>query len=173
MPKLLGNGSTPSNRAIAKYNNNISADSVLFSPKAAECDDSLLGEAQNLPLVYFIRSGCITSNEYKIGRTKGAVEKRLSQLQTGSVSKLHVEFVIHTVDAPGLESCFHKKLNTRKIRSEGEWFSLNRTELNTIEHLVKRWSLQDMQKPEALTLKDYSIYKILDTENFMIRVKDL
>lgn len=165
-PKLLNFGV----EYDAQQNRNIpSTDSVLFASKNME-NGMPQNKGCDMPLVYFIRSGCITKNEYKIGRTKGAVEKRLAQLQTGSVSKLYVEFVIYTTDAPALELCFHKKLGKRRIRSEGEWFSLNRTELNTIEHLVKRWSLQELETTE---IKDYSVYKIVDTENFMLKIKDL
>lgn len=61
--------------------------------------------------------------KYKIGVTKGRIEKRMKKLQTGNAEELYVAKFFET-DAPFIiETLLHKKYAHKKILNE--WFILD------------------------------------------------
>lgn len=68
--------------------------------------------------VYFIM--CPATQRCKIGFTKGAVEKRLASLQTGSASQL-AAIVMHP-GTPDTERELHGRFASSRLH--GEWFDL-------------------------------------------------
>lgn len=66
---------------------------------------------------------------YKVGRTRGRVEDRLKQLQTGSSGKLSSIFVFET-DNQDLEKTIHRSLS--HIKMEGEWFNFDNTPIERV-----------------------------------------
>lgn len=72
-------------------------------------------------LVYLI---CDPSTElYKIGVTRGPVEKRIKQLQTGNGTEVHLVHK-HVTEYPyRVESILHSRFSY--LRAEGEWFHLS------------------------------------------------
>lgn len=81
---------------------------------------------QAVQSVYFITeipySGCV-----KIGMTRGPVEKRMKQLQTGNPRKLCIIAVVYVRDALAVEKQLHKKYTTR--HNFGEWYNFDNSEL--------------------------------------------
>lgn len=79
--------------------------------------------------VYIVRSG----EYYKIGMTRGDVEKRVATLQTGSPRRLHIVKIIETEDPATLEKDLHGMLNNK--RGRGEWFKLSEGDLRVLKRL--------------------------------------
>lgn len=73
------------------------------------------------------------TENFKIGYTTQKPEKRLSQLQTGNGSKLKLLKTFKTKYGTKLESRLH--LEFRSCRIEGEWFSLERRD---VEHFERK-----------------------------------
>lgn len=64
---------------------------------------------------------------YKIGVTKGKIEKRLKKLQTGNGTELFV-VTWHQTDYPfRMEKLLHTRFKPK--RENGEWFSLDASEV--------------------------------------------
>lgn len=63
------------------------------------------------------------TDHYKIGFTKGTVEKRLKTLQTGNPNELTVVAYFESEYARLIESTFHRLNKHRRI--SGEWFDLS------------------------------------------------
>lgn len=60
---------------------------------------------------------------YKIGYTRGSVDKRLKELQTGTPNELMVISYFESDYAKMIESTFHRLHKAKKV--SGEWFELN------------------------------------------------
>lgn len=88
--------------------------------------------SQNTGSVYVLRSG--SSNLFKIGRTKGSVDKRIKQLNTGNPHSLVVFDVIETEEASHCETYLHQRLRTVKHFGSGgtEFFEITPDELISI-----------------------------------------
>jgi len=71
--------------------------------------------------------------EYKIGRTGSDVDRRRSQLATGSAVDLELAHEIRTDDPAGVEAYWHRRFADRRLR--GEWFKLSAADVRA----VKRW----------------------------------
>ena len=68
-------------------------------------------------MVYFFSN----RKNIKIGYTKGKVENRLKQLNTGSDSKLYcIGYIQGNIET---EKELHKKFAAYRLRQNGEWFS--------------------------------------------------
>lgn len=65
----------------------------------------------------------ITQDSYKIGVTKGDVNKRKKKLQTGNSTELHIVYTHNTNYPFLLEKMLHNKYKNLNILNE--WFSLN------------------------------------------------
>lgn len=66
----------------------------------------------------------ITDGEFfKIGVTKGDVEKRIKGLQTGSPNEITLVNYYESNNYRKVESWFHRKYKTKRM--EGEWFYLD------------------------------------------------
>ena len=62
-------------------------------------------------------------NLFKIGMTRGNIEKRIKQLQTGNGSEIFMMNYFKTKYPFYVEKILHKKYNGNK--KKGEWFELN------------------------------------------------
>lgn len=82
--------------------------------------------------VYFIYNN-LTGN-FKIGKTKNNVEKRIKQLQTGNEIELHAKYIIDD-ENPEIEKYIHEYYYNKKILNE--WFKVNDDEILYIIKLVK------------------------------------
>lgn len=60
---------------------------------------------------------------YKIGATRGSVENRLKQLQTGNGTEVHLVHKHATKYPYRVESMLHSRFSL--VREEGEWFLLS------------------------------------------------
>ena len=63
------------------------------------------------------------ANKFKIGITRGKVEKRLKQLQTGNGEKIEILQVFETEHFLKVEKSMHRRYGHKK--SKGEWFELS------------------------------------------------
>ena len=82
------------------------------------------------------------TNIYKIGFTKQSPKKRLKSLQTGNPYKMiltdsyeseiatNIEFVIHNY-------LRHKKTNSEDVKLLGEWFELDKKDVETFKELCQ------------------------------------
>ncbi|MEO6739199.1 MAG: GIY-YIG nuclease family protein [Chthoniobacteraceae bacterium] len=75
-----------------------------------------------LPCVYVLG----TPLGYKIGYATN-LEQRLRELQTGCPAPLVTEAMISTHAPAKLESCLHRRFNSK--RKQGEWFDLSSEDL--------------------------------------------
>lgn len=62
------------------------------------------------------------TDRYKIGITKGDIDKRIKQLQTGCPDEIILTNSYETENYRKLEGWMHRKLNSKRV--EGEWFEL-------------------------------------------------
>lgn len=62
------------------------------------------------------------NNRFKIGVTKGSIEKRILELQTGNSTELHITNWHKTCYPFRVEKMLHSKYG--QYREHGEWFSL-------------------------------------------------
>lgn len=79
---------------------------------------------------------------FKIGMTKGSVEKRLKNLQTGNGTELHVVTSYHTDYPYKLEKMLHNHFHLKKEMNE--WFTLTNDDIldfngtcSDIEEVIK------------------------------------
>lgn len=70
--------------------------------------------------------------EYKLGHTS-VVDRRLSELATGSSADLEVVHEIKTDDPLGVEAYWHRRFSERRIKNE--WFKLSAADVRAF----KRW----------------------------------
>jgi hypothetical protein len=68
--------------------------------------------------VYLITDG----DYYKIGITKGDVNKRIKTLQTGSPNPITLINSYYSHNYRKIETWFHRMFRTKRL--EGEWFAL-------------------------------------------------
>ena len=78
--------------------------------------------------LYIIRAG--STNFFKIGLTRGVVEKRLQTLQTGNHLKLTIYHTSYYEDVIKKEKQIHIKY--KDSRTVGEWFMLTEDEIQLI-----------------------------------------
>lgn len=62
------------------------------------------------------------NDHYKIGVTKGKVDKRMVKLQTGNSTELHITCLFETEYPFRMEKMLHLKYNP--YNTHGEWFAL-------------------------------------------------
>lgn len=75
------------------------------------------------------------NNLYKIGVTKGSIEKRLKELQTGNATELHIA-AYHETDYPyRIEKMLHSKYTSNNVH--GEWFELTAEETVSFNDVCK------------------------------------
>jgi hypothetical protein len=67
------------------------------------------------------------ANKFKIGITRGKVEKRLKQLQTGNGEKIEILEVFETEHFLKVEKALHRTYDHKKTK--GEWFELTDEEI--------------------------------------------
>lgn len=70
--------------------------------------------------IYLI--GIPDEGRYKIGWTKGSIQKRIIPLQTGNPKKIEVIHLFETEHYLRLERWMHGKYSSKRM--EGEWFNL-------------------------------------------------
>jgi hypothetical protein len=72
----------------------------------------------------------LTNNNgfYKIGVTKGDIDRRIKSLQTGNPNKIELVNYYESNNYRKIESWFHRIYED--IRLEGEWFLLNEDHIN-------------------------------------------
>lgn len=87
-------------------------------------------------LVYLISE---TSDRplYKIGVTKGDVNGRVKQLQTGNGERLNCVHTFRTSKPYKLEKMLH--FHFRFNREEGEWFSLDKDDVNNFPMICEKY----------------------------------
>ena len=84
---------------------------------------------KNKGSVYLI---CDSETElYKIGVTRGDVEKRLKKLQTGNGNELHIVFVFETDTPFTIEKMLHNRFFSKNKLNE--WFELESDEVMYFE----------------------------------------
>lgn len=64
------------------------------------------------------------NEKYKIGVTKREITKRISELQTGNDSKIHLLKQYQSENYLKVERWMHKKYGSYKTESNNEWFAL-------------------------------------------------
>lgn len=68
-----------------------------------------------------------SAEQYKIGVTRGSIEKRLKKLQTGNGTPLHLVSYHETKHPFKIEAFLHLKF--RDKRTLNEWFQLNNEDI--------------------------------------------
>jgi hypothetical protein len=92
--------------------------------------------------VYLISSEYNNRKFYKIGWTKRDPNKRLKELKTANSQNLKIEKVFKTKFGPKIEKNLHRIFD--KKRKNGEWFSLNKREVD--EFIIECQKQHDMFK---------------------------
>jgi len=113
-------------------------------------------------MIYLIRSG--DTNAYKIGYTASHPVNRVRELQTGSHDELSL---IATIEGDrDKEKEIHCKYNSKRIRSNGEWFSL---EIQEVLSLVFK---ENGQMMKAFSCSEYErCITTLQEENKLLNEK--
>lgn len=91
--------------------------------------DQPSGAEPRAGFVYLIKGH---RSEYKLGHTS-VVDRRLSELATGSSAELEVVHKIETDDPLGVEAYWHRRFE--KTRIKNEWFKLSAADVRAF----KRW----------------------------------
>ena len=88
--------------------------------------------------VYLLCDG----ERFKIGMTKGTIEKRIAELQTGNPNEIYVMSYHKTKHPHKVEKMMHTRYQMSKVKNE--WFDLNtqqvlnfKNECNKCEELIK------------------------------------
>ena len=76
--------------------------------------------------VYLV--GIPEDNLYKIGWTKGEIDKRIAPLQTGNPKKIEVIHLFESDHHVKLESWVHRQYMGKRM--EGEWFELTKEDVD-------------------------------------------
>lgn len=76
-------------------------------------------------------------NRFKIGVTKGTIEKRLKKLQTGNAEELYLYKKFQTETPFTLEKMLHR--NYASDRMVGEWFFLNEDEAKKFLDVCRKY----------------------------------
>ena len=74
---------------------------------------------------------------YKIGVTKGSIEKRIKKLQTGNGNKLYCVSSFLSNRPYKLEQMLHSYFKNE--REEGEWFLLSKEQVNSFIPLCEQY----------------------------------
>jgi len=115
------------------YEDVVALCSTVSGPKDASNDEPVLldadGAATRVGFVYLIRG---RRGEYKLGHMS-VVDRRLSELATGSSVDLEVVHEIKTDDPLGVEAYWHQRLSKSRIKNE--WFKLSSSDVRAF----KRW----------------------------------
>ncbi len=99
--------------------------------------------------VYLLGNGA-DDGTFKIGVTRGNIEKRIKKLQTGNAEAIYVVMSYET-DIPFLiEKNLHQRFNDKRM--EGEWFKLDSDDIVHFKEICKEIegmfaSLQDSNNP--------------------------
>jgi len=84
--------------------------------------------------VYLV--GIPDEDRYKIGWTKGSIDKRLAPLQTGNPKKIEVIELFETEHHVKVEGWMHR-IHASK-RMEGEWFELTNEDITNFSKDCKK-----------------------------------
>lgn len=103
--------------------------------------------------VYFV--GNITDNSIKIGYSSN-IQKRIKQLSTGSSQRLTLLGYIESEKS--LEKELHIKFSHHRIRSNGEWFSVN--DNSDLIDYINKYSCIDLYIEYDNGLKVYKKIKL-------------
>jgi hypothetical protein len=82
--------------------------------------------------VYLIKS----QDLYKIGYTEKKVKDRILELKTGNPNKFEEIFEYESFEAKGIEFALHNFFKHKNV--EGEWFSLDEKDVESIPFLCKK-----------------------------------
>lgn len=92
----------------------------------------------NRGFVYLLCDG----EKFKIGMTRGKIEKRIAELQTGNPNEIFISSYHETEYPNRIEQMMHVKYKTSQIKNE--WFDLSveqvvgfRKECNKCEEIIK------------------------------------
>lgn len=104
-----------------------------------------------MAFVYLIRE-ISEKVKYKIGMTRGTVEKRLKQLQTGNPNELTLIDSYQTENPFYIEKMLHFKYNQKNVMNE--WFDLTMDEVSSFQDDCKNF------EDKIKTLKDNPFIKL-------------
>lgn len=86
--------------------------------------------------VYLISSETNGKRVYKVGHTRRAVEKRLSEFRTGNSSSLEVVEVFNSKWGTKIEAQLHRLFSNKRVG--GEWFELEEQDLLKFKDLCQQ-----------------------------------
>lgn len=89
--------------------------------------------------------------KFKIGVTRGSIEKRIKSLQTGNPNEIFICKYFKTVDPYFFEKQLHFRY--RDYKAKGEWFELGSDEIEKFETYCKQ--ISEMYE----SLKDNPFFK--------------
>lgn len=84
--------------------------------------------------VYLV--GIPDENRYKIGWTRGSIDKRIKPLQTGNPKKIEVIHLFETEHYVNVETWMHNQFASKRM--EGEWFELTMEDVNSFLERCKK-----------------------------------
>lgn len=87
--------------------------------QAIELEPAIPKPGEEMGWVYFI--ACVETKRCKIGFTRGDVQKRLKNLQTGSAGALRI--LAQQPGTPTTERNLHQRFSEQRIH--GEWFEMS------------------------------------------------
>lgn len=76
-------------------------------------------------------------NTFKIGMTRGTIEKRIKQLQTGNGEEIYLVDFYETIYPFFLERLLHTKLFPKQKRNE--WFNLEASDIVNFKNYCKEF----------------------------------
>lgn len=76
--------------------------------------------------VYLLADG-LKEDMYKIGVTRGSIEKRIKKLQTGNAGEIYMCRYYKTICPFFIEKHLHLQFNSKKVKNE--WFLLSSEEV--------------------------------------------
>jgi hypothetical protein len=85
--------------------------------------------------VYLIAEFC-DNGRYKIGITKGDVDKRIKSLQTGNPNEIYLVDKNDSENYKRIEGMLHRKFHTNRKR--GEWFKLTLDDVMSFKGEAKK-----------------------------------
>lgn len=93
----------------------------------------------NKGFVYLLCDG-FNEGIYKIGVTRGTIERRIKKLQTGNPGEIHICRYYHTKIPFFIEKHLHLKFFSKKVMNE--WFELDPNDVFSFEESCKQ--IEDM-----------------------------
>lgn len=91
------------------------------------------------------------SDRFKIGMTKGTIEHRMKQLQTGNPNELFIKDYYHTDYVTKLEKMLHLKYRNDNVLNE--WFDLQPNDVFAFRDTCK------LLENKIINLKDNPFYR--------------